>query len=163
MAENSTNKTTTNFSGSIDLSVLRKKRFLIDNDESRVLELDTSDLSIIQRLSDKYPELEKLSREVENITTGVSASEETVKEDIQVMAERLTKIDKEMRACVDYIFDADVSKICAPSGSMYDPINGQLRYEHLITILMGLYEENLSKEMKKIQNRMKSHTDKYTK
>jgi hypothetical protein len=45
---------------------------------------------------------------------------------------------------------------------MYDPINGQFRYEHLITILTGLYEKNLAQEMARVKARMKTHTAKYT-
>jgi hypothetical protein len=158
---NRTNTTGT-FNGNIDLSALRKKRFTLDNDESRVLELDTADLSIIQRLSEAYPKLEDLEKEVSQLTTGVEATEESVKDDITIMASRLRDVDSKMRNVIDYIFDSNVSEMCAPTGSMYDPIGGQLRYEHLISILIGLYEENLAVEMKRVQKRVKSHTAKYT-
>lgn len=161
MADNMTT-TATNFSGNIDLSVLRKKRFTLDGDTKRVLELDTSDLSIVQRLAEAYPNLEALEADVNKITEGVEATDETAIHDMNLMAGRLKDADDKMRELVDYIFDSNVSEMCAPSGSMYDPINGQLRYEHLITILIGLYEENLAAEMKRVQKRVKSHTAKYT-
>lgn len=153
---------TTTFSGNIDLSVLRKKRFTLDGDESRILELNTADLSIIQRLSEAYPKLEELEHEVSKITEGVEATDETVVQDMNLIATRLRETDGKMRELLDYIFDSNVSEMCAPSGSMYDPIGGQLRYEHLISILIGLYEDNLAKEMKRVQKRVKSHTAKYT-
>lgn len=161
MADNMTT-TAAVFSGNIDLSVLRKKRFTLDGNTDRVLELDTADLSIVQRLSEAYPKLEELEREVSQITEGVEAKDDTVVQDMNTMATRLRDADGKMRELLDYIFDSNVSEMCAPSGSMYDPIGGQLRYEHLITILIGLYEENLAKEMKRVQKRVKSHTAKYT-
>lgn len=150
------------FSGNIDLSVLRKKRFTLDGSTDRVLELNTADLSIVQRLSEAYPKLEELENEVSQITEGVEATDETVVQDMNTIATRLREADGKMRGLLDYIFDSNVSEMCAPNGSMYDPIGGQLRYEHLITILIGLYEENLAKEMKRVQKRVKSHTAKYT-
>lgn len=160
MADNMT--TTATFSGNIDLSVLRKKRFTLNGDVNRILELDTADLSIVQRLSEAYPELEKLEHEVGQITEGVEAKDDTVVQDMNTMASRLREADGKMRELLDYIFDSNVSEMCAPTGSMYDPIGGQLRYEHLITILIGMYEENLANEMKRVQKRIKSHTAKYT-
>ena len=161
MADN-TITTATNFSGNIDLSVLRKKRFTLDGDANRVLELDTSDLSIVQRLAEAYPNLEALEADVHKITEGVEAKDETIAQDMNLMATRLKDADVKMRELVDYIFDSNVSEMCAPTGSMYDPIGGQLRYEHLISILIGLYEENLAAEMKRVQKRVKSHTAQYT-
>ena len=75
----------------------------------------------------------------------------------------LRKIDDEMRSIIDYIFDAPVSAVCADSGSMYDPINGQFRYEHIINTLGNLYEVELSSEMDKVSARVQKHTNKYTK
>ena len=80
MADNMT--TTATFSGNIDLSVLRKKRFTLNGDVNRILELDTADLSIVQRLSEAYPELEKLEHEVGQITEGVEAKDDTVVQDM---------------------------------------------------------------------------------
>lgn len=150
------------FSGNIDLSVLRKKRFTLDGDPNRVLELDTADLSIVQRLAEAYPNLDGLQYEVSQITEGIEAKDETIAQDMSTMATRLKDADDKMRELLDYIFDSNVSEMCAPNGSMYDPIGGQLRYEHLISILISLYEENLANEMKRVQKRVKSHTAKYT-
>ena len=53
-------KNTTTFAGNIDLSATKTKRFTVDNDKNRVLELDTSDLSIISRLNEVYPKIDSL-------------------------------------------------------------------------------------------------------
>lgn len=140
----------------IDLSVFRKKQFTIDGDENRILELDTSDLNIIKRIKEFYPKLEQLKEKVQNIPD--------FKEDqIIDMAEFLDEIDSEMRVAVDTIFDSNVCEVCVPNGSMYDPINGRLRYEILIDVLGKLYDENLSAEIKKVNKRVEKHTAKYVK
>ena len=37
-----------------------------------------------------------------------------------------------MRELIDFIFQANVSSVCADDGTMADPLNGQFRFEHII-------------------------------
>lgn len=162
MAE--TTNTTNQFAGNIDLSALRKKRFTVDGDESRVLELNTSDFSIINRLSDSYPRLNDLAEKITNIDEGITGGEdeESMKADVDTLSERLSEWDAEIRNLIDYIFDSNVCEVCCTTGSMVDIINGTFRYEVIINSLMTLYETNINKEVDKLQKRMSKHTDKYT-
>ena len=159
--------TTTNNIVDISLDVIRKKRFRIDGDDSRILELNTSDLNILARLKEAYPKLTDLAeRAFKNLPDVDSQAE-----DYDFMTDAATanvidtlkNADKEMRELVDYIFDSNVSELCAPSGSMYDPINGKFRFEHIIDTIAVLYETTVSDEITKVSKRVKKHTDKYTK
>ena len=47
----------------LDLSAIRKKRFRVDGDDSKILELNTSDLNILPRLKESYPKLQELSKQ----------------------------------------------------------------------------------------------------
>lgn len=145
----------------IDLSVTRKQKFRvagIGNDDG-ILELNTSDLATITRLSETYPKLKELDNRVSSLQT--EGADEDDDKFLSLGAE-LGAIDTEMRNCVDYIFDSNVSEVCAPSGSMYDPFGGKLRWEHIVEVLATLYESNLSKELNKLRARSKTHTAKYT-
>ena len=150
----------------IDLSVTRRKRFRIDGDSNRILELNLSDMGIVSRLKDAYPKLVKLSQdateEMADIT-GDEESDENLQESLTKTAGVLDRIDKEMRGQIDYIFDSNVSELCAPSGSMYDPFNGKFRFEHILNIITSLYESNLNDEYKKMTKRAQKHTSKYIK
>lgn len=151
----------------LDLSIIRKKRFRIDGDNNKILELNTSDLNIVTRLDETYPKLKELEQAVVELQNAPEVTENSTDEELELgiseMSKILKKIDADMRECIDYIFDSNVSEICASDGSMYDPLNGQFRYEHLIDILVGLYEDNLKQETLKIKSRVKRHTSKYTK
>lgn len=138
----------------IDLSITRKKRFRIDGDNDRILELNTSDMNVIVRLSETQEKLDELAR----TATGLATTD-----DLDEMADKLKSIDNSMREYIDYIFDANVSEVCAPSGSMWDPINGSFRYEHIITVIANLYDANYSQELKVMASKIKNHTDKYAK
>lgn len=167
MAKNINNITQQNPIVDISLDVIRKKRFRIDGDDTRILELNTSDLNILARLKDAYPKLIDLADnafknlpEVDNTSVDYDfMTDEATTEVIQTLKDA----DKNMRNLVDYIFDSNVSEMCAPNGSMYDPLNGKFRFEHIIDTLAVLYESEVSNEMSKIANRVKKHTDKYVK
>lgn len=152
---------TVEFDGDIDLSATRKKRFRIDGDNNRYLELNTSDMSIITRLDNLYPKLQKLSQDA--ATKQLDKQEADEEKALTKISQALTKIDVQMRQILDEIFDSNVSEVCAPSGSMFDPFNGTFRFEHIIDVLTRLYENNLNDEYKKMNARMKKRTAKYTK
>ena len=152
-----------NFDGVIDLTATRKKRFHVNRGTGAegVLELNTSDMSVITRLEDLYPKLEKLGQEAS--LKQVTAEENSNERMTARIAKTLEKIDSQMREIVDEIFDSNVSEICAPDGSMFDPFNGEFRYEHIISTLSKLYEGNISAEFTKMSDRIKKRTSKYTK
>lgn len=143
----------------LDLSPIRKKSIRIDGDDSRILYLNTSDMNIVARMNNLYPALKALA---EDSTKELPKSDDAEK-DIADMAEYFTDIDTRMRNIMDELFDGNVSEVCAPSGNMYDIINGGFRYEFIMESLLNLYSDNIAKETKKIQKRVQSHTDKYTK
>lgn len=137
----------------IDLSVTKKKQFRIDKDDNRIIELNTSDMSILSRLQDSYPKLDELSNKAMTLS-----SEDTLEATVEV----LNDIDKEMRQILNFIFDSDIADVCAPDGSMFDMFNGEFRFEHIVSVLVGLYEENIDKEYKLMAKNIRKHTDKYT-
>lgn len=159
------NKVNTNNIIDIDFSIIAKQKFRIDGDDNRILELNTSDLSVVTRLSETYPKLEALQEKVSQIgeqANAVSSEDENAMSQLNSLGDGLSEIDKEMRDFIDYIFDSNVCEVCSPQGSMYDPIGGGLRYEHIINTLVDLYSTTISAEMRKTKSAMNSHTAKYT-
>lgn len=146
----------------IDLSPTKKKKFRIDGDNSRIIELNISDVGILSRLSDSYPELEELSNKAIQIGSDESTESDTTKEiDFEASGELVKEIDEKMRQIMDKIFDSSISDVCAPYGTMFDPFNGKLRYEYILDALIGFYEKNISKEARKLKNNVEKHTKKY--
>lgn len=142
--------------------VMSKKRFRLDGDNNRILELNISDLFIVDRLNKIYPKLQKYAKEA-----GEKLTEKPEGEDTEAALERvsasLKDIDAKMRGLLDEMFDSKVADVCAPSGSMYDPVKGKFRFEHIIEMLSGLYENNFRKEFKEMSTRIEKHTNKYVK
>ena len=145
----------------INLSATNKKRIRVDGDDNRILELNTSDMNILSRLRDGYPKLTALTSKM--ATIGEIEESEDIQKNIINTANFIDEVDKEMRDILDFIFDSNVSELCAPSGSMYDMFNGQYRFEIIIETLLKLYEDNINAEYKKMTKRVQKHTDKYVK
>ena len=150
----------------LDLSITQKKKFRFGKDDNRIVEVNTSDMNLLQRVSVAYPKLQDLQAKASKLTEGIDIDEESIGAEtiqgITTMAERLSAVDTEMRNLLDYMFDAPVSAAAAPDGSMYDPFNGSFRYEHIIAVMTKQYEDNLQSEFGKMEKQLKKHTDKYT-
>lgn len=145
----------------IDLSVTRKKRFRIDGDPNKIIELNTSDFSVISRLRDKYPELLELAN-MRGAEVPEFSEDDDEESKITVTGDFIDAIDQRMREGIDYIFASPVSAVCASDGTMYDLFNGKFRFEYIIEKLGALYNENVSREYKKMSKRLHKHTSKYT-
>ena len=145
--------------GVIDLKIntVEKKRFRINGDNNRVLELHTADTNVIPRLNKGYKELNKLVQDM----TAIDAENTKTDEDFERLAEQLQVIDTKMREQLDYIFDANVSEICAPVGSMCDLKDGKFQFEHILETLAPLYEKDFTEELGKLRQNVSKLTAKH--
>lgn len=147
----------------LDLSVTKKKKFRFDKDDSRMVDINIADMGAISRLTETYPKFEGWVAEVTYASEVVSDEEGDTLNSLNKIGETLTHIDKQMRDAIDYIFDAPVSAAAAPDGSMYDLFEGDFRFNHILSLLLKYYENNMSTEFAKMQKQLEKHTDKYTK
>ncbi len=145
----------------IDLSVTAKKRFRINGDDTKIIYLNTSDMLTMDRFRKTYPKLTKLAQDASEKLAGIE-DDKMSETELNKTADILKEINDKMCEYVDYIFDANISENCCDGGSMYDPFNGQFRFEHIFEKIFALYADNISKEFKTMSNRMKRHTSKYT-
>ena len=148
----------------LDLSETSRSKIWVNGDCTKVIELNLTDFNVMTRAKDALSKLDELQSEANKLASDeVLSSEEDSEAKFDELIEAFRSIDKKMREIVDYIFDFPVCDVCCDGGSMYDPIKGQYRYEYIIEKLMKLYDENWTKETKLAQDRIKSHTAKYTK
>lgn len=158
-----------------NISLSSRKRYTIDDDPNRVISLDTTDMNIVVRFDEAYPQILDLATEATNRISAISTKDEvdneTGDEEDEENPNRKTEdlstilkdIDRRMRDKMDYIFASPISDVCEPTGNMFDPVcDGQFRFEHIIWVLGKLYETNFTAEFDKMQKRLKKHTEKYT-
>lgn len=137
-----------------------KKKFRINGDNTRIVELNPSDVNIVSRLKEGYKKLNSLAETAGTLL--VKKEDATVEEELDEVSSALEKLDSEMRELIDYIFDGSISEAVSGGMNMYSLYNGQFWFEHCIEVLAKLYHNNFEEEFKKMSSRMNKHTEKYT-
>ena len=143
----------------LSLGFVEKQRFTIENDPNRVIYLNLSDMNIAVRLETIYPQILEV---IENVQRELDETPDTV-EGLSQLAEILTKYDNELRNLMDKLFDAEVSKACAPSGTLYDLCDGEFRFQRILEMIVPLYSTNLDNEMAKMKKKTEKYVKKYHK
>jgi len=150
----------------LDLTETARTKIWVNGDCNKILELNLTDIGIMSRARDAEVKLDELQAEANKLASAeVPDSFETEEDNkkFDEIVDVFQDIDKKMRDLVNGIFDFNVCDVCCDGGSMYDPINGKYRYEYIIDKLMALYGQSWQRESKRTQDRLKTHTAKYTK
>ena len=143
----------------LDLSAIKKRRIRLNGDPNNYVELNLSDMNIVSRLNKIYPKLKKLGEEA--VELSKEESSDNTEEELLKFATKLETIDSKMSKLIDELFDAEISEKCKDGGTMYDPFNGEFRFEHIIGAFAGLYENSFKSEFAKVKQRTEKHTSKY--
>lgn len=141
----------------LDLTATHRTKVRIDGDNSKIVELNLSDMLILTRLDEQYKKLQTYLNEAQTVAQNSENDEDALIE----LSYELKKIDGKMRECIDAIFDYPVCAVCAPDGSMYDPFGGSYRFEHIIEGLSKFYENNMNSEYKKMAAKVNRKAQKY--
>ena len=145
-----------------DISLSTKRVFRIDGDNNRVISLDVSDMNILVRMDEVYPDIQKLALEAQDkLAKSKIEKDEDDNSPLTDISRILKEIDQAMREKLNYIFASEIADACEPTGNMYDMTNGEFRFEHIMDVLSSLYVNNINAEVKKMQERVKKHTAKY--
>lgn len=141
-----------------------RKRFAIDGDPNNVIELNTSDIGILDRIHTYLPKLEEIEKRAMEIKADNLISDDGFNtENTQKFLDELNDCNTKMQEYIDAIFNATVAKACSAGGTMYDPVEGEPRYMVIIADLSAVYQNDLAAEVQKINKRRQAHTKKYTK
>lgn len=138
----------------LDLSVTQKQKYRINGESGRILELNIQDMNMPSRFFETEPKIDELLKEWSSIDTA---------DDEKSIADKLKELDDVLRTYLDYIFDTNLSEVVAPSGSMFDFINGKFRFEHILEVITNLYQTTIQKETQLMLKNMSKHTGKYQK
>lgn len=137
-----------------------RKKFRINGDNSKIIEIDPSDVNIVVRLQGTYKKLNSLATRAGSLL--VDQEEATDEEAIARASEALRQLDTEMRELIDELFNSPVSTVLASERNMYSPVNGEFWFEHCIEVLSNLYTNNFNSEFKKMQEKIRKRTNKFT-
>lgn len=136
----------------LDLDLGNKTKVQLGEDENTCVELNLSDMGIINRLSKAQKDIaEQLKAREEKWGNLENATNEDI-------SNLLDETETEIRKIVDYIFDAPVSDSFLKNTSALSVCNGEYAYEILIAKMFELYEKTIAAEAKKMQKRIKGRS-----
>lgn len=153
-------KTTTN-NIALDLGA---KEFTINNNPDMKVYLNPNDMGIVTRIQETVPRINELELNYMGIydEDNKEIDADNPDEVIDVLAEKIKTIDADLRECINYIFDYDVCSVIKSSGTLLDIYNGEYAFSIIITTLLELYSDTITKETNKLVSKMKKRVEKYT-
>lgn len=140
----------------IDLAIRSKEKFTINGNENDVIELNTADVGITARYAKVIPRINQFIEDVDKLDLDLDTDPTGEK-----FSSEWDRINNEIKDVINYVYDYDVCKVCAKSGSMFDLTGGQFRFEVIMETLFNLYDTTITNETKKLSKRIQKHTDKY--
>lgn len=143
---------------SLNFGLPKRKRFSIDGDESRVVELDTSDTGILARWNGVQEWLSNAANELEELSKAAPEDDVNAIE----ISKRFAEIDTGARQKINYLFDSDVCTPIAGNGALIRLVNGDPLFMLIVETLVPLYEADIKVEYEKSKKRIAKHTAKYT-
>ena len=135
----------------LDLNPIQKTKIRIGGDQTRIIELNLSDMGIIDRFTTASKNLHKLADEVSGLSEVVIKEGEDNEDALNDISSKLHELDQKMRKEIDFLFDSPVSDVCVPDGTMYDPHDGQFTFEYVIEALVKLYADTVKDEFAKVK------------
>jgi len=142
---------------SLNFGIPKRKKYAIDGDESRYIELDTTDTGIIGRWHEAEAYLTQAAEDIKAIGDDMESGVDNG------FSERFAAIDKGVREHINRLFDSDVCTPIVGNGSVIRIVNGsdQPIFMAILDSLIGLYETDIKAEFAKSQKRVAKHTSKY--
>lgn len=162
----------------INLNIDTRKKFTVDGNPNKVIELDVTDVGIISRykesipmideLSDNYERIGKLTAELQDIRENTDISEDEAakrnSEKLDELSAEVSELERKMRDIIDFIFDSKICDIILENTSVFSPVNGKnYKYEVILEVLANLYSKSISSDIQKINKaNVRKHAAKYT-
>lgn len=159
----------------INLNINTRKKFSIDGNPNKIIELDVTDISIIDRykesvekmrgLAENYERMGTIANELKTATDGDEIDTDTTYGKISEFTGEMKKLERKMRDIIDFIFDSPISDTILENTSAFSPVNGKCyKYEQILEVLSNLYTKSISSDIQKInKSNVRKHTAKYIK
>lgn len=122
------------------------KTFTINNDETKVIKFNPSDMGLLHRIEESIKAVEKEFKKYEDMPMDGAIEK---------------KLSNFIYKQIDCIFNSNVSEVVFEGTSPLTTINGVPYYFKFIEAVKPIIEEEIIKEKKASEERIKKYTDKY--
>ena len=126
----------------------------INNDESRVIRIDLSDVGIIERLNESYKKIDEFQKTNKDIEIN---SDGTPTDGLAQSAEILKKFKDLINEQIDYILDAKVSHIVFGNKNPLSTVKGVYLWERFLNGLKPYIDKVAEREQKESKKRLSKY------
>lgn len=126
-----------------------QKRFTINDDENKVIFINTTDMQILKRLKKAEPEMRKLANECAKLNEYTSVDD---------AIELLSKCDAEVRKNIDFIFNSNIADIVFGNTNCISFCDGQPLFMNFMDAVLPEIEKDIAEEQNKSSKRISKYT-----
>lgn len=126
----------------------------INNDESRVIRIDLTDIGMIERLNESYKKIEEFQNTHENIEIN---SDGSPADGLSQSAEILKSFRNLIKEQIDYIFDSKVADIVFGNKNPLSTVKGVPLYERFLKALKPYIDEIAKREKKESRKKIEKY------
>lgn len=117
------------------------KSYTLNNDENKVIRINTTDMSILKRLNTARKNIQKISDELSKINEDKMSVDDIIN--------RLDDCDKKIRAEINYIFGSDVATLVFGITNCASMSGGQPLFMRFINGVIPVIENDIKSEQGK--------------
>lgn len=126
----------------------------INNDESRVIRIDLTDIGMIERLNESYKKIDEFQKN--NKDVGINADGSPT-DGLNTSAEILKSFRVLIEEQIDYILDSKVSAIVFGNKNPLSTVKGVPLYERFMKALKPYIDEIAKREQKESKKKMEKY------
>ena len=140
---------------------LKLRQLAVEDDPNHIISIDTTDTGVLARWSKAEQRFTELLEELDHLD---SVEGENEIDKAKALSKKFDEIENNVCETVDALFNTKVSEhIKAYYGSLIRTVDGELLLFKVLDVLMGMYKEDIAKELEKSKEKIKKHTGKYKK
>ena len=131
------------------------KRYTINGDSNKVIVINPSDFSIIERINDAYKMIEEAANNSEDVELKTDGSPA---DGLERAAELQKSFDNSVRNAIDHIFNSEVSAMAFGKQSPLSLVGGIPLYERFLNSVIPVIKKEIESEMQASRKRVNKYT-----
>lgn len=120
------------------------KEYMINNDENKVISVNTADINIASRAEQAQKNIEAIQAEYKNKTNTPQV---------------LSELDLKIREQIDYIFGSRIADVAFGNINCLSLAGGQPIFQNFLDAILPEIKKDLTQERKKSENNIKKYTN----
>lgn len=139
------------------------KEFCINNDETRIIRFNPSDVGIIERFAEVERNISEYKKVLDDIEINTDGTVSTETDDYHKAVEKLADASKFIKEQLDYAMGAEVSNAVFEKQSPFSLVGGKALFERFIECIKPVVTDSIKTEREASEKRINKYQRVYKK